>query len=238
MVCWWEYRVIVSRLVSHTSPGVRIPARLMEQARGVAVMTVIKTGFGLAGVEFGTGLVVGRQADNRWSAPSAIGTAGLSWGALVGAQVSDHVFLLMTDDAVDLLFQNGSAQLGADVGVAVGPLGRALEADLGAAPGKVAPIYTYSLSKGLYAGISLDGKVIVTRDNVNEKFYGRKVSGREILAGTVPHPPAAQPLYEALTRCHVYANGGSSRRPATDRVSGEYGETRSVGGMSDITSDW
>ena len=199
--------------------GVRIPARLLERAKGVAVLTVLKTGLGVAGLEVGTGLVVARVAaavdpnsDSggsrpQWSAPSAIGTAGCSWGALVGAQVSDHVFLLMTDEAVELLFtDHASVQLGVDVGMAVGPLGRAAEADWGAAPGKVAPIYTYSLSKGLYAGISVDGKVIVTRRDVNERFYGRTVSAMEILQGAVPTPPAAQPLYEALQRCHVYAS--------------------------------
>lgn len=216
--------------------GVRIPARLLEEAKGVAVMTVCKGGFGLAGVEFGSGLVVARLDADRWSAPSAIGTGGMSWGALVGAQVSDHVFLLMTDAAVEILFSNnGSVQLGADVGVALGPLGRSLEADFGAAPGSVAPIYTYSLSKGFYAGISLDGKVIFTRHRVNEKFYGRQVGAREILQGAVPTPPAAQPLYEALTRCHVYATGSlpsASTRAANarlanarDNVAAEYGET-------------
>ena len=190
--------------------GVRVPTRLVEKAKGIAFLTVIKGGFGLAGVEFGTGLVVARLDGNRWSAPSAIGTAGVSWGALIGAQVSDHVFFLMTDHAVEMMFSNeGSVQLGADVGVAVGPLGRALEGNVGAAVGSVAPIYTYSLSKGFYAGVSLDGKVIVTRNGVNEKFYGRSVSGREILAGAVPLPPAAQPLYEALARCHVYATGST-----------------------------
>jgi hypothetical protein len=128
--------------------------------------------------------------------------------ALIGAQVSDHVFLLMTDTAVELMFNNnGNLQLGADIGVAVGPVGRALEADFATAPGSFAPIYTYSMSKGLYAGISLDGKVIITRPRVNEKFYGREVSGMQILAGDVPSPPAARPLYEALQRCHVYATG-------------------------------
>lgn len=192
--------------------GVKVPARLLEKAKGIAFLTVVKGGFGLAGVEFGTGLVVARLAENRWSAPSAIGTAGISWGALLGAQVSDHVFFLMTDHAVQILFSDeGSVQLGADVGVAVGPLGRSLEGNLGAAVGNVAPIYTYSMSKGFYAGLSLDGKVIVTRNGVNEKFYGRTVSGREILAGAVPLPPAAQPLYEALARCHVYTTGGVPR---------------------------
>lgn len=119
----------------------------------------------------------------------------------------------MTDDAVEMMFSpNGNLQLGADVGVAVGPLGRALEADVGAARGgRVAPIYTYSLSKGLYAGISLDGKVVTVRGRVNEKFYGREVSPTEFLTGQIPTPPAARPLYDALQRCHVYATNGDAR---------------------------
>jgi SH3 domain-containing YSC84-like protein 1 len=238
--------------------GVKIPAVLLENAKGVAVLTVVKGGFGLAGAEFGTGLVVARlpspERGSVWSAPSAIGTAGLSWGALLGAQVSDHVFLLMTDAAVNIMFSNkASVQLGADVGVAVGPLGRALEGDWGVDGKEAASIYTYSLSKGLYAGVSLDGKVIVTRENVNEKFYGCKVSAQEILAGAVPTPPAAQPLYEALQRCHVYASAAARSQPAggdgeARAIRNEYGEVaepgtglplsrdhHSVGAMSDIT---
>jgi lipid-binding SYLF domain-containing protein len=260
--------------------GVKIPGRLLEQAKGIAVMTVVKGGFGLAGVEFGTGLAVARVGDQQWSAPCAIGMVGLSWGgkerkflcgyysvmqthvldsvinvsALLGAQVCDHVFLLMTDAAVELMFSNtGNVQLGVDVGVAVGPLGRAVEADLGAAPGTFAPIYTYSLSKGLYAGISVDGKIIRVRDRVNEKFYGRNVSPMEFLLGQIPTPPAARPLYDALQRCHVYASGNSRHRPTqamptSSAMDVGYGgqpvvmpparnDAHSYAGMSDITSN-
>ena len=201
--------------------GLRIPAKLLEHAKGIAVLTAVKGGFGLAGFELGTGLVVARLNGGVWSAPSAIGTAGVSWGALLGAQVSDHVFVCMTEEAVEMLMSsNGSVQLGADIGVAVGPVGRALEADYGASPHHVAPIYTYSLSKGLYAGVSLDGKVIVTRHNVNEKFYGRRVAPGEILQGRIPTPPAAQPLYDALTRCQVYVqpNYHATRRSSAASV--------------------
>ena len=103
-----------------------------------------------------------------------------------------------------------------------------MEADFAAAPGAMAPIYTYSLSKGLYAGISLDGKVIVTRNRVNEKFYGREVTGSQILTGEIPSPPAARPLYDALQRCHVYANNGNNsalrNRPATTHTMQGYPE--------------
>ena len=141
-------------------------------------------------------MVVARRNDGSslddWSAPCAIGIGGFAWGALIGAQVSDHVFLLMTEDAVRLFSseKGRSIQLGADIGVALGPLGRSAEADLGASSlsrtldgtnrvgPTIAPIYTYSLSKGLYAGLSLDGRIVMTRDRVNEKFYGRTLSGK------------------------------------------------------------
>lgn len=240
--------------------GVRIPARLLEEAKGIATLTVFKGGFGV-GVEFGTGLVVARLRDDegggatatRWSAPSAIGTVGVSWGALAGAQISDHVFLLMTDGAVDLMSTNdGSFQLGADVGVAVGPLGRALEADIGltikggAGKPALAPIYTYSLSKGLYVGASLDGKVIGTRHAVNERFYGQKIEARALLDGSVPTPPAARPLYDALKRCHVYATNNAVAGGVTGRIGEEIGcfskptiaatETRRIG-VGDVSFD-
>jgi hypothetical protein len=163
----------------------------------------------------------------------------------------------MTDDAVEVMFSNnGNIQLGADIGVALGPLGRSIEADIGAAPGSIAPIYTYSLSKGLYAGVSLDGKVLVTRNRVNERFYGRTVTGMEILQGAIPTPPAARPLYDALQRCHIYATGNIPNRrqqmviPTSSDM--EYGilpepiplvmppaanDQHSYAGMSDITDD-
>ena len=76
--------------------GVRIPARLLEKAKGVAVVTVARGGVWVGG-EVGTGLVIGRLRDGSWSAPSAIGLVGFSFGALIGLAVTDHVFLLMSD---------------------------------------------------------------------------------------------------------------------------------------------
>ena len=75
----------------------------------------------------------------------------------------------------------------------------------------MSPIYSYSLSKGLYAGVSMDGRILMTRDRVNEKFYGRSVSAHEILSGKVATPPAAQPLYDALKRCRVYGETGGTQ---------------------------
>ena len=197
---------------------VHIPSKLLRKAKGIAIITCAKGGLGFAGFEIGTGLVVARTYDSSsnvndmsWSAPSAIGLAGFALGAIFGAQVSDHIFLLMTDEAVRLFStEDASIQLGVDVAVAVGPIGRSAEADLAASRSNgtmaMSPIYSYSLSKGLYAGMSMDGRVVVTRPRVNEKFYGRTIRAEEILNGSVPPPPAAQPLYDAIKRSLVYGD--------------------------------
>ena len=206
--------------------GMRIPAKLIERAKGLAFLTVVRASAGI-GFEIGTGLAIARlryskvkgklnSRNNAWSAPNAIGTVGVSWGAQLGAQVSDHVFLLMTDEAVNIMFHNtGSIQLGADVAISIGPLGRSVEADFSLdANLATAPIYTYSLSKGLYIGASLDGKVITTRHDINEKFYGTRIHPNDLRSGEVPCPPAAQPLYDALKRCHVYVSSNSTNSPS------------------------
>jgi hypothetical protein len=88
----------------------------------------------------------------------------------------------------------------------------------------MAPIFTYSLSKGLYAGVSLDGRLLVTRDRVNERFYGGAVSAHDLLSGGVPNPRAAQPLYDALKRCRVYGGGGGGGRVSGSGNSDSFGD--------------
>ncbi|CAM9248255.1 unnamed protein product [Chrysoparadoxa australica] len=197
-----EIRKAAYSLLNFTRAGVisdkSIPQELLYRAKGLAFLTVLKAGFIFAG-RFGTGLVVAKTANGTWSAPSAIGTIGFGYGVLIGGELTDVVLILNTQSAVDAFCAQGQFSVGAEVGAAVGPLGRTgAGAVLASSSADVAPIYTYSHSKGLFAGVSLEGAVISTRADVNHKFYGRSVAARELLAGAVPPPPAAQPLYDAL----------------------------------------
>ena len=178
-------------------PDRSIPLSLLQQVRGIAFLTVIKGGFGVA-LKMGSGLVISRLPDGRWSAPSAIATFGVSWGALIGAEITDYVIFLNTIDAVKGFAGIGSISIGAGIEVAVGPVGRAGSAEFNMGTLAAAPAYSYSHAKGLYAGVSLDGAVIATRNDLNLRFYGRQVQPLDILGGQVPPPRAALPLYEAL----------------------------------------
>jgi lipid-binding SYLF domain-containing protein len=103
--------------------------------------------------------------------------------------------VLNTDAAVQAFSRDVNFTLGADISVAAGPIGRT--ASIGVTP--IAAIYTYSRSQGLFAGVSLEGTVIGTRNDANAEYYGRRVTPEEILSGKVPPPPGATRLVQVLT---------------------------------------
>lgn len=173
-------------------PETTIPRKVFQDAKGLAILTVTKAGFIVSG-RGGTGVVVARTKDG-WSGPAAIGTGGAGFGLQAGAEVTEFVIVLNTDDAVRAFSRGGNVELGAGLSVAAGPVGRTAEADVT----PVAAVYTYSKSQGLFAGVSLEGTVIVSRDGANASYYGRPVAPGDILAGRVKPPASAQPLESIL----------------------------------------
>lgn len=175
-------------------PEKSIPEAVVRDAKGLAILTVLKAGFLFSG-QGGLGLVVARTGKS-WSGPSAIATGGVGFGFQVGAEVTEYVLVLNTDDAVRAFSRGGNVKLGADVSVAAGPVGRTV----GAAVTPVAAVYTYSRSQGLFAGVSLEGTVIATRDGANEDYYGRKVTPQDILSGKEKPPASADRLRRTLEK--------------------------------------
>jgi lipid-binding SYLF domain-containing protein len=173
-------------------PENKIPPRIMSDARGLAIIRVLKVGFAFSG-KGGQGVLVART-DGGWSGPSFIGLGGAGWGLQAGAQLTDFIFVLNNDSAVRAFSRDGNIKLGADLSAAAGPVGR----DLQGAIMSTAAVYTYSRSKGLFAGISLEGAIIATQKTANERYYGQKVGARSILAGEVPPPPGAERLLGIL----------------------------------------
>ncbi|KAG5175207.1 hypothetical protein JKP88DRAFT_203735 [Tribonema minus] len=175
-----------------------IPTELLTCAKGLAFITVLKAGVVWVG-NFGTGLVQCHLLSTEWSAPSAIGTIGMGWGACIGANITDVVLVLNTAAAVEAFCGAGQMSLGAGIGMAAGPIGRSGAGGVTiGTDGDVAPVLSYSHSRGLFAGISLEGAVIAARPDVNRAFYGKDVTAKQLLSGEVDPPPAAAPLYEAL----------------------------------------
>jgi lipid-binding SYLF domain-containing protein len=174
-------------------PERRIPARVLRNAKGVAVLRVLKGGFGVSG-RLGEGVVLARLSRGGWSGPSAIATGGGGFGFQIGGEVTDFVIILNSQAAVNAFAGGGNVQFGGALSVAAGPAGRTAEA--GVLP--VAAVYTYSRSKGLFAGASLEGTLLVAQSDKNASYYGRPVTPRQILRGQVAPPRSAQPLIAGL----------------------------------------
>uniref|UniRef100_U6CRK1 SH3 domain-containing YSC84-like protein 1 n=1 Tax=Neovison vison TaxID=452646 RepID=U6CRK1_NEOVI len=184
-----------TEITSRNGPDKIIPAHVIAKAKGLAILSVIKAGF-LVTARGGSGVVLARLPDGKWSAPSAIGIAGLGGGFEVGIEVSDLVIILNYDRAVEAFAKGGNLTLGGNFTVAVGPLGRNLEGNV--ALRSSAAVFTYCKSRGLFAGVSLEGSCLIERKDTNRKFYCRDVRAYDVLFGETPRPAQAGDLYEIL----------------------------------------
>ncbi|KAF7339974.1 DUF500-domain-containing protein [Mycena venus] len=178
-----------------------IPREVLENAKGFAIFTIFKAGF-LFSARAGTGVVIAKLADGTWSAPSAIGTAGLGVGGQLGAEMTDFLIVLNSRSAVRTFMASGSLTLGGNMSLALGPLGRNGEA-IGSlnTSGKVAAMYSYSKTRGLFGGLSVEGSVIVERQDANVQAYGSQVTAKLLLGGGIDPPSWASSLIKTLEAC-------------------------------------
>lgn len=177
-------------------PENSIPPYVLENCRGLAIISVGKAGFILS-ARGGGGIVVAKTATG-WSAPSYIGLGGGGFGFQIGAEITDFILVLNNDSALSAFSKGGNVTLGGNLSASAGPVGRTAEG----AVTITAAIYSYSRSKGLFAGASLEGTVLVEGKETNKQFYGRDISAQEILSEEIPKPATANNLYEALS---IYA---------------------------------
>ncbi|KAK2603542.1 hypothetical protein QQS21_004311 [Conoideocrella luteorostrata] len=178
-------------------PDKVIPPSILSNAKGFAIITILKAGF-LGSGRVGSGLVVARLPDGSWSAPSAIAAAGGGFGGQIGFELTDFVFVLNDNNAVKTFAQMGSITLGGNVSLAAGPVGRSAEAAGAASLKSVGGVFSYSKTKGLFAGVSLEGMAIIERRDANEKLYGARHTALQLLTGSVRPPPAADALMTVL----------------------------------------
>jgi lipid-binding SYLF domain-containing protein len=159
-------------------PENSIPEELMARAHGIAVIPhVVKGAFGVGG-QWGKGLMSQRHEDGGWSAPAYVQIGGGSFGLQIGVQASDIVLVFTDEDGIRGILK-GKVKLGADASATAGPVGR--KAEVGSDVLLRSAVFAYSRSKGLFAGISLDGSVIGMDDSANRKIYGNNVTGEDIL---------------------------------------------------------
>jgi lipid-binding SYLF domain-containing protein len=169
-------------------PESAIPDKLFDEARAVVVVPdTIKAGLFIGGRR-GRGLMSVKTADGTWSNPSFVSLTGGSIGLQAGVQSSDVVLVFRSERGLDSIV-NGKFTLGADAGVAAGPLGRNAST---ATDGELkAEIWSWSRARGLFAGVALDGAVLAIDDAANEAVYGRDTTPRMIFEGRAADAPSS-----------------------------------------------
>lgn len=202
-----ESASVLSEIMNAGDKG--IPEDLLEKAQCVGVVPNLKRAGFIVGAKYGKGTVVCREANRQWSAPSVIRIEGGSLGLQIGAGETDVVFIVMNQRGMDRLMQD-KFTIGADVSAMAGPVGRSAQAETDAQ--LHAEILSYSRSRGVFAGVSLEGATLRPDRDDNRDLYGRDVSQREVLTGNVRPPASAQALYAELNRYTPSRRGATANR--------------------------
>jgi lipid-binding SYLF domain-containing protein len=175
-----------------------IPQDLIDKARCVVVIPGMKKAGFIFGAEEGRGFAVCRRpGGSGWSAPAAMRTEGGSFGFQIGASETDVVLLVMNDGGMRHLLSD-KFTVGGDASAAAGPVDREATAQTDAMMN--AEMLSYSRSRGLFAGISLQGATLRPDGETNRELYGREATNREILTGDFKTPPVAGRFEHALNR--------------------------------------
>ena len=178
------------------SPDKGIPKDLLEKAQCVVVIPDLLKGAFLVGGQYGRGYAVCRHG-NGWDGPAAVRMEGGSFGFQLGGQATDLIMLVMNRHGMDRLLGD-KFTIGGEASAAAGPVGRQTSAQTDIA--MHAEILTWSRSRGIYAGISLNGATLRPDNGENKRLYGREVSNRDILDGEIPTPHAGRPFVAEISR--------------------------------------
>ena len=183
------------------APDKGIPEEVLTKAKCIAVVPhMIKGGMGFGG-QHGRGVATCRTTQG-WSAPAFFTISGGSFGLQIGAEGVDLVMLMMNDKGMQALLSN-KVEIGGDMSAAAGPVGR--HAQAGTDWKLETPILTYSRAKGAFAGVTINGSVIRSDEDSTKAFYGKELTSKQLLAGTVPPPPEARDFLNTVARAQTVA---------------------------------
>lgn len=195
-------------------PDQRIPDQLLARAEGIVILPANVKFALIGGARFGGGVMLVRTENRQWSNPVFVKAGGGSVGFQWGGQVADVILVLTTRRSIEGI-TDGKMTLGADASVAAGPVGRTAMASTSL--NFDSEVYAYSRTKGLFAGISLEGSGIFINDKYNRRFYDDDRSTTAILSATSPPPPPANDLVTEIARL---------TEGATQSVASESAETK------------
>ena len=173
-----QARLVLGEIM--VSPDQSIPEELLAKCKAIAIYPSVLKGAFIFGARWGKGVVLTKGADGKWG-PVAFSTiGGINWGFQIGGQANDVILVVMNDRGLNALLTS-RATLGADASAAAGPVGRYSQAatDLSLQAG----ILSYSRSRGLFAGVALDGAILTQDNDSNTAYYGKSLTSQDVLTG-------------------------------------------------------
>ena len=192
-------KTVVDQIVN--TPDNTIPLGILKQATCVAVIPSVKKGAFIVGAEYGQGVVTCRTG-HGWSGPVFIRLAGGSFGFQIGGQATDLVLVAVNDHGFQDLLKS-KFKIGGDAAASAGPVGRNSQASTDI--GMSAELLTYSRSKGLFAGIDLNGVTVSQNTEDTDVFYGQSYGFRTVLHGDVAVPQGAESFVRTVAHAFVDA---------------------------------
>lgn len=203
-----EANTVLHELLGAEDKG--IPREMLDRAHCAIIIPGAKKGGFFIGAQYGRGFAICRNSNHTgWGAPAAIKMEGGSIGAQIGVAETDIFMLVMNDTGMRRLMED-KFTLGADAGVAAGPVGRSSSAQTDAQ--MQAGILSWSRSRGAFAGITLNGATLRPDREENEELYGRAMSNRDILSGGTVRPPASASGLIATLNQYSHAEQGEASR--------------------------
>jgi lipid-binding SYLF domain-containing protein len=201
---------VINDMTSSSAADRGIPHDLFDKAQCVVIIpNLVKAAF-VVGGEYGHGFAQCRNASGTgWSAPASMRVEGGSVGFQIGGSATDLVLLVMNQSGMNKLLGD-KITLGADASVAAGPVGRSASAQTDLKMS--AEILAWSRSKGLFAGVALNGATLRPDEKTDRELYGRALTNREILMGNVRPPAAADSLVAALDQYSNHRHEGGAER--------------------------
>ena len=190
---------VISEIMSAPDKG--IPTEILAGAACVVVIPSFKKAAFVVGAQYGQGAATCRTP-RGWSAPVLVQLEGGSFGFQIGGQATDLVLIAMNDNGLQAMLKN-KFKIGADAAASAGPVGR--NAQAGTDWKLNAEFLTYSRSKGLFAGIDLDGTVLSQNQDDTRTLYGDNIPFDTILKGNKPTPPEAEPFVRTVAKYFVKA---------------------------------
>jgi lipid-binding SYLF domain-containing protein len=197
---------VVSEIMATPDKG--IPSSILSGAVCLVVIPSYKKGAFIVGAQYGQGVATCRTP-HGWSAPVFAQLAGGSVGFQIGGQATDLILVAMNEQGLQRMLKN-KFKLGADAAASAGPVGR--NAQAGTDWKLNAEFLTYSRSKGLFAGIDLDGSVLSQNEDDTRAMYGSNVSYQEVLKGNQVTPPPARPFVSTVAKYFVIAKNEKNEK--------------------------